>query len=71
MNRLVIDIPEDLDAELRRFCEEAHVSPEEAVREMVRRRLALHEFRDLAQTTENHATKAGFTSEDDILKDAP
>lgn len=67
MNRLTIDIPDDLDAELRKFCEAEHVSPEQAVCEILRRRLAVQRFRELAQVTEKYAKEAGFTSEDDIL----
>lgn len=69
MNRLTIDIPDDIDVELRKFCEMEHLSPEEAVHEILRRRLAERRFQDLARTTEGYAEKAGFTSEDDLLGD--
>jgi len=67
MAKLTIDIPEELDAELRKYCEQQHLSPEEAVREILRRRLAVQKFRELASETEKCARAAGFTSEDDIL----
>lgn len=67
MAKLTIDIPGDLDAELRKFCEQQQLSAEEAVRQILRRRLAVQKFRELASETEKYARAAGFTSEDDIL----
>ena len=67
MAKLTIDIPEELDAELRKYCKQQRQSPEEAVGEILRRRLAVEKFRELAGETEKHARAAGFTSEDDIL----
>jgi len=67
MAKLTIDIPEELDAELRKYCEQQRLAPEEAVREILRRRLAVQKFRELAGETEKYARAAGFTSEDDIL----
>ena len=69
MNRLTIDIPDDLDAELRKFCEQEDLSPEDAVCEILRRRLAVQRFRDLASTTEQYARRAGYSCEEDILED--
>ena len=71
MAKLTIDIPEDLDAELRKFCQQRQLSAEEAVREILRRRLAVQKFRELAGETEKYARAAGFVSEDDILGTAP
>ncbi len=68
MNRLTIDIPDDIDVELRKFCKIEHLSQEEAVSEILRRRLAEQKFRDLACTTERYAKNAGCTSEDDLLR---
>ncbi len=69
MNRLTIDIPDDLDAELRKFCEQEDMSVEDAVCEILRRRLAVQQFHELARTTEKYARQAGYTSEQDILED--
>ncbi|MBN1553808.1 MAG: hypothetical protein JXA11_03630 [Phycisphaerae bacterium] len=68
MNRLIIDIPDEMDAELRKFCESEHLSPQEAVQEILRRRLAVRQFDELAQQTEVFAKNAGL-SEEDILGD--
>ena len=71
MVKLTIEIPEELDAELRKYCQQQRLSPEEAVREILRRRLAVRKFRELAAETEKYAQAAGFTSEDDILGTTP
>ncbi|MBN1347098.1 MAG: hypothetical protein JXQ73_30685 [Phycisphaerae bacterium] len=70
MNRLTIHIPDDLDVELRKFCEQEGMSAEDAVCEILRRRLAVQRFRELARTTEEYARQAGYSSEEDIIEDA-
>lgn len=67
MVKLTIEITEELDAELRKFCQQQRLSPEDAICEILRRRLAVRKFRELAAETEKHARVAGFTSEEDIL----
>ena len=66
MVKLTIEITEELDAELRKFCRQQQLAPEDAVREILRRRLAVRKFRDLAAETEKVARAAGFTSEEDM-----
>jgi predicted metal-dependent phosphoesterase TrpH len=71
MVKLTIEITEELDAELRKFCQQQRLSPEDAIREILRRRLAVRKFRELAAGTEKYARAAGFSSEEDILGTKP
>jgi metal-responsive CopG/Arc/MetJ family transcriptional regulator len=71
MTRLVIDIPDDMAAELARFSEEQGLSPEEAAKDIIRRRLVVKKFRELAAEGAKYARAAGFTSEEQILGTTP
>jgi hypothetical protein len=67
MTRLVIDIPEEMAARWAKLSEQQGLSPEEAVREIMRRRLVVQRFDELAVVTEKYARAAGYTSEEEIL----
>jgi metal-responsive CopG/Arc/MetJ family transcriptional regulator len=67
MTRLVIDISEDMAAELAKLSEQEGLSPEEAARDMIRRQLVVKKFRELAAEGEKYARAAGYTSEEEIL----
>jgi hypothetical protein len=68
MMRLVIDIPEEMAAELAKFSEQQGLSPEKAAAEIIRRRLVVQRFDELAAVTEKYARAAGYTSEEQILE---
>jgi Arc/MetJ-type ribon-helix-helix transcriptional regulator len=67
MVTLNVDIPEEMDAQIRQICQDQHCSPDEAIRDVLRRWIARQRFGKLAADTEKHARAAGFSSEDDIL----
>jgi hypothetical protein len=67
MTRWVIDMPENMAAELVKFGEQQGMSPEDAIKDIVRRRLAVKRFDELAAVAEEYARAAGYTSEDQIL----
>jgi len=67
MTSLTIKISDELNEELRKFCQDRQLSPQEAIGEILRRQLAVQKFRELAGETEKCARAAGFKSEDDIL----
>lgn len=67
MITLNVEIPEDMDTQIRQICEERGCSVDEAIRDVLRRWIARQRFNALAQDTEKHARAAGFSSEDDIL----
>jgi hypothetical protein len=71
MTRLVIDITEDMAAELAELGEQEGLSPEEAAKDIIRRRLVVKKFRKLAAEGAKFARAAGFTSEEQILGTKP
>lgn len=68
MKALTINLPDDLDQRLREFAGRENLSPEESVREIVRRQLMQDRFHELCRESEKLAKAAGFKSEDDILR---
>jgi len=71
MVTLTVDIPDDMNAQIREICQNQNCSLEEAVRDVLRRWIAVQQFRKLAGETEKYARAAGFTSEEDILGTTP
>ena len=68
MRPLTINLPDDLDERLRELASREHRSPEEAVCDILRRRLLLDRFHALCRESEQLAKAAGFESEEDILR---
>jgi methanogenic corrinoid protein MtbC1 len=67
MTRLVIDISEDMAARWAKLSEQQGLSPEEAVKEAMRRQLVVQRFDEMAAVTEKYARAAGYTTEEQIL----
>ena len=68
MRMLKVPIPDDLSRRLEQFCRRQHQSAEDAVREILRKRLLLDRFHELCRESEALASAAGFRSEDDLLE---
>ena len=70
MVTLTVDIPEDMKAQIREICERRGCALEEAVRDVLRRWIAVEQFRKDADEVRRFAEAAGFRSEEDILESA-
>ena len=68
MTTLKITIPDETARKLEAYCRRQHQSAEEAVQEILRRRLAVEELRALSAEIRPMAEARGFDSEDDILE---
>ncbi len=69
MTKLTINIPEDVEKQLLGFCEKEHCSFEEAIFEILRRQFHLKQFRQLNEESKTLSQKAGYDSEDDLIRD--
>jgi plasmid stability protein len=70
MAMLTVDIPEDMKAQIREICGRRGCTLEEAVRDVLRRWIAVEQFRKDADEVRRFAEAAGFRSEEDILESA-
>ena len=67
MGILTVNIPDDMNAQIREICERRRCGLDEAVRDVLRRWIALEQFRKDADEVRGFAERAGFRSEKDIL----
>jgi len=67
MSTLTLRIPESLDAELARQCEQLGVSKSDFAREALRRHLATREFRRLRGALVPQAMAQGVFTDDDVF----
>jgi len=65
---LTVDIPEDMRAQIGEICRRRGCTLEEAVRDVLRRWIAVEQFRKDADEVRRFAEAAGFRSEEDILE---
>ena len=70
MATLTVDIPEDMNARIREICARRGCTLEEALRDVLRRWIAVEQFRKDAGEVRRFAEAAGFRSEEDILGSA-
>jgi plasmid stability protein len=68
MKALTINLPDDLEQRLQEFSRRENRSPEDAVCEILRKRLILERLHDLYRESEPLFKAAGFESEEDILR---
>lgn len=67
---LTVDIPEDMQAQIGEICERRGCTLEEAVRDVLRRWIAVEQFSKDANEVRRFAEAAGFRSEEDIIESA-
>jgi len=65
---LSVDIPEELNEQIQEICRRQNCTPGEALRELLRRWVAVEQFRKDAGKVRQLAQAAGFTSEKDIFE---
>ena len=65
---LTLDIPEEMDARIREICEQRGCSVEEAVRDLLRRYIAVEQLRQLRKMTAPLVEAQGFITDEDIFK---
>ena len=63
-----INLPDDLESRLQEISRRDNLSPDEAICQILRKRLLLNRFRELCAESEPLAKAAGFDSEDDVLR---
>jgi len=68
MKALTIHLPDELEERLQVLSRQENRSPEETVREIVRRRLLLDRFHELCWESESLAKAAGFRDEEEVLR---
>ncbi len=68
MVRLTVSIPEDMNAQIREICRRRRCDLDEAVRDVLRRWIAVEQFRRDAAEVRPLAQAAGFCSEEDIIE---
>jgi predicted transcriptional regulator len=68
MVTLSIDIPEEMNAQMQEICRRQNCTPDEALRELLRRWVAVEQFRKDANEVRQLAEAAGFASEKDIFE---
>ncbi len=71
MPTVTLDLPDDLDRDLRKLADREYLSAEEALVDLLRRRLLIDAMREARPAMEAAARAAGYTCEDDILRDIP
>jgi Arc/MetJ-type ribon-helix-helix transcriptional regulator len=65
---LTVDIPEAMNAQIREICQHRRCGLDEAVRDVLRRWIAVEQVREDAAEVRRLAEAAGFRSEEDILE---
>lgn len=70
MAALTVDIPEEMKAQIGEICGRRGCTLEEAVRDVLRRWIAVEQLRKDAAEVRRFAEAAGFRSEEDILESA-
>ena len=68
MVTLSVDIPEEMNAQIQDICRRQNCTPDEALRELLRRWVAVEQFRRDASEVRQLAEAAGFSSEKDIFE---
>lgn len=68
MVRLTVNIPEDMNAQIREICQRRQCGVDEALRDVLRRWIALEQLRKDAAEVRRYAEAAGFRSEEDIIE---
>ena len=68
MVTLTVNIPEDMSAQIREICARRRCGLDEAVRDVLRRWIAVEQFRKDAAEVRQFAEAAGFRSEEDIIE---
>ena len=69
MTTITITVEDELEAVLKEFAEETGLSPDEAVKDALRRQLRLFRVKKLQKRLSGRAEAAGYTSEDELLDD--
>jgi hypothetical protein len=69
MTTVTITLENELEQWLQAYAQESGLSPDEAVRDFLKRQLAHYRFRKLQHEGEGYARAAGFESEEDLLND--
>lgn len=69
MTSLTIQIDDQVNQELLKLSEQCNRTPEEIAGEMLRRSLWIKEFEKLQKIGQQYALAAGYTSEEQILRD--
>ncbi len=68
MTTLNLNIPEEMSSQIETICQRRRCSLEEAVCDVLRRWIAIEQFRSDADEVRNLAQAAGYRSETDILE---
>ncbi len=68
MVRLTVNIPDEMNAQIREICQRRGCGLDEAVRDVLRRWIAVEQFRKDAAEVRRFAEAAGFRSEEDIIE---
>lgn len=69
MVTLNVNIPDEMNAQIEDICQQRHCTLDEAVRDVLRRWIAVEQFRKDAAEVRKLAEAAGFRSEEDFLED--
>lgn len=68
MVTLSVDIPEEMNEQIQEICRRQKCTPDEALRELLRRWVSVEQFRKDAGEVRQLAEAAGFTREKDIFE---
>lgn len=68
MGTLSVDLPNEMNAQIREICRRQNCTPDEALRKLLRHWVAVEQFRKDASEVRHLAEAAGFTSEKDIFE---
>ncbi len=69
MTTVTITLENELEQSLKELAEESGMTPDEAARDALKRRLALFRLRKRQTEVEGTARRAGYKSEDELLDD--
>ena len=69
MTTLTVRIPDELQAELQKFCSKRHQTTSEILRESLRNYLASEELRDIRRKARPYAEAAGYLTDEDVFRD--
>ena len=69
MTTITITVEDELEAVLNEFAQETGQSPDEAVKDAIRRQLRLFRVGKLQKRLAGRAEAAGYASEEDLLDD--